>query len=1165
MLRTTNYQTTPVCKVLKKTGLLALVGLSLVCAPILGQESVSESGLQPLFDAEPVSNAASEVRFSPIPPMTDELTQPPLRKSLSTPAISDEGTPLFPVESENKTSTAKISHADDKATEVRQVSHSLPVAELPGMISQSNQATPFSPVVSATTPVAKHAPMIYRLTILDGQAMQQKMLSRWSDRMKTSESQDGRFVRLLVPNTSNTEFWPMMIDRVSNSITFEGKPADERSWRETIESFESADVPTPIMAQNNSVSAAARIATVSNEPNRSLQPQSVPVQQASAMSPSQDDRVRRSVPVTPEIAEQLPGELEDLQGKVQLQVVDGMLNILGSPEDVEAVLRKIDEITRRAAAGASTVEEIQLKSAVAQKAAETVQELYDETFEETNGPASIKSVDAQNKLIIGGSPSALREIRKIVEMVDGEVSGEVPPDFEVFALRHISVIDAQERINQYFGKSQNLPRDAENDPPPSPVISIADFRSNKLIVKGSPGSLKQVANLLKALDVDDSPTVSVVKIFPLTNTLASDLQPILQDILNGQLGGGQGPTAGGNQTGTNVQPAQAFQFQSQNVANLKSTSLDLITPGPNGERVKGSVMFDVRVTPNPNSNSLIVTGPEKGMDLIQELINQLDVLPDVESQIKVFKIHNGEAELILETLLELFGNTGNQGGGGGQNQNNTTLPLQSASGTDGQSIANLNLTFDSRTNSIIAAGPVGDLIVVEDLISRLDEEGFDRRVTRTYRLSNLSANDMAEAIEDWLSDRDDINSNDPTIGGDINLARRSVSVTPLEASNNLIVSAVPEYFNEVISVIQKLDRRPPMIKVKALIAEVNLNVLEEFGMDIGLQDSLLFDRGAAEGIGFNFNQSSIGNGFVQPEQFAGQVLSNLGVGRTNSSVGYGGLVFSAGSESISVLIRALKDKNCLRVLSKPTITTLENLQGRVSVGASVPRITQSTQNAIGGGISNSVEDIDVGVTLSVTPRVSPDGTIVMFVDITKSSLGLEADGVPVAVNPNGDVVRQAPINQATAQSTIQARSGQTVVFSGLVQEEKSHAERGAPILSDLPVIGSLFKFENDTAQRSELIIILTPYIVDSDIDVEMQNEDEMQRMHWCLNDVSEIYGNTKYDARPRASSPQVIYPDMDPTGMQNQCPAEAGVAPGGSVYGQQPPASGYTQQYQPNN
>jgi Flp pilus assembly secretin CpaC len=96
----------------------------------------------------------------------------------------------------------------------------------------------------------------------------------------------------------------------------------------------------------------------------------------------------------------------------------------------------------------------------------------------------------------------------------------------------------------------------------------------------------------------------------------------------------------------------------------------------------------------------------------------------------------------------------------------------------------------------------------------------------------------------------------------------------------------------------------------------------------------------------------------------------------------------------------------------------------------------------------------------------------------------------------------------------------------LIQEEKTHIERGAPILSDLPVIGPLFKFESDAASRSELLIVMTPTLITDGQDIETQNRDEMDRMHWCLSDVAEVYGATGHQGyEGTEAGVRTVYPD----------------------------------------
>ena len=779
------------------------------------------------------------------------------------------------------------------------------------------------------------------------------------------------------------------------------------------------------------------------------------------------------------------GGVQGLQGEVKIFIDPdtGQVTLIGDEADTALVAKAFEDLAKQAPKAAA--ERILLNNISSEEIAETVQEIYDANFAPTQGKAFVRALRSPNGLYVFGTNDAIESIRAIVEKVDSDAPpvDDIDGPFATFRLKHISAVDAKLRLDSYFGQLES--GGGENKIPSDPVTTVADFRSNILIVRGGKQYLEQAERLIRAIDVDDGGSVDVVRVFQLKNTLAEEIAPVLQDAVSGQqTNAGQGYNPNQNQQ-QNAQPGQA----DASTSTLKSGNLRLKTFNAAGGEISGGIMFDVRITADRNSNSLVVRGPESSMKLIGELINQLDRLPDAETLIRVFAIENGDAQSMLDTLEALFNSDQTQQGGvNNQTGSANSLPLQTASATQGASLVNLRFSIDERTNTIIATGPAGDLRVVEDLINRLDEAESDQRQTVVHRLSNSPVLDVQQAIETWLTARQDRNGDDPRTSPGVALAERDVDVIAEVVSNSLIISATPQYLPEIMQVIERLDRRPPMVKVKVLIAEVNLNSLEELGVEVGVQDSLLFDRGTvigagnaiASGIGFPFN-STVNAGLnansvnTFQETLAGQALTNFGTGRVSTS-GQSGLVLSAGSESINVLIRALKTRNCLRVLSKPHIVTLENLQGRIAVGSRIPRITGSTQNGIGGGVSNQVEDVDVGVILEMTPRVSPDGMIVLFVNATKSSLDLGAPGIPVAVDANGTPVLQQPINSTTAQTTIMARSGQTVVFSGLIQETKTHSEVGVPVLSDLPVIGPLFKFESDSANRSELMIILTPYL-----------------------------------------------------------------------------------------
>jgi general secretion pathway protein D len=408
---------------------------------------------------------------------------------------------------------------------------------------------------------------------------------------------------------------------------------------------------------------------------------------------------------------------------------------------------------------------------------------------------------------------------------------------------------------------------------------------------------------------------------------------------------------------------------------------------------------------------------------------------------------------------------------------------------------------------------------------------------------------------------------------------KEVVVVPEPVSNSLIVSATPRYFEEIRKLVEEIDARPPMVLIQVLIAEVALNNTDEFGAEIGLQDSVLFDRSllgdlvtitnstqqavagggtittqnqnvvaATNNPGFAFNNAPIGNSgsnnaLAKANVIGSQGLSSFAVGRTNADLGFGGLVLSASSESVSVLIRALQESRRLDVLSRPQVMTLDNQAAFVQVGARVPRVQGVTINATGQ--VNNVVDVNVGLILGVTPRISPDGLVVMEIDAEKSALGPEAEGVPISIAANGDVVRQPVINTTTAQTTISAMNGQTVVLGGLITKTRAQTHRRVPILSSIPILGNLFRYDLEASERTELLIIMTPHVVRNDDDVTRLRQIETSRMSWVLGDVKKLHGTAGFGGYDVLADEEtlVIYPDQTPGAEQIPVGKPAGTVP----------------------
>jgi len=180
---------------------------------------------------------------------------------------------------------------------------------------------------------------------------------------------------------------------------------------------------------------------------------------------------------------------------------------------------------------------------------------------------------------------------------------------------------------------------------------------------------------------------------------------------------------------------------------------------------------------------------------------------------------------------------------------------------------------------------------------------------------------------------------------------------------------------------------------------------------------------------------------------------------------------------------------------------------------------------------------NVGLILTVQPRISPDGLVVMAIDAEKSELESEATGIPIFTSPSGQVVRSPIVDATTAQTTVAAMSGQTIVLGGLITKKDTKEHHGVPVLEDIPVVQNFFRFDSTIKEKSELLIIMTPHIVRNQTDADALRRAEAAKMSWCLSDVTSIFGEAGLRRRTDEwtdGEVPVIYPDAGPLPVNRQ-------------------------------
>ena len=259
-------------------------------------------------------------------------------------------------------------------------------------------------------------------------------------------------------------------------------------------------------------------------------------------------------------------------------------------------------------------------------------------------------------------------------------------------------------------------------------------------------------------------------------------------------------------------------------------------------------------------------------------------------------------------------------------------------------------------------------------------------------------------------------------------------------------------FVEMKRLIERLDAQPPQVVIQVLIADVQLTNNRDIGIEFGIQSPVLFNRGGLASPGFNFNSTApLGSVNASEQGNVGfQGLSNLGVGRVGSS-GFGGFVFSASSQSFNLLIRAMAAQSRVDILSRPQVQVMDNQEGFIQVGQDFPYPTNV--NVTGLTTQQGVAYRQIGVVMRVTPRITPDGKVIMRIEPQISSVS------PTAVSL-GNGFSAPAFNIQTVQTTVLASDGETIVLGGLITKQDNRTENGWPIFKDIPYVGALFRFRS---------------------------------------------------------------------------------------------------------
>ncbi len=916
------------------------------------------------------------------------------------------------------------------------------------------------------------------------------------------------------------------IDTNSNQLLVEASQAQAHAVAELIENLDGT-----LMAPGQSVKFvpnernSTQIANDLQPAIKQLAAQNVPNQRFPDEQPGVDNgQVQRVIP-DGQAGANLPqgGDdsfiLEALRGEVTIQDVPGVgLVVRGNKEDVDQVMALIEAIVALGEGTASTVELHRLQYIQSEALATLLTSVYEtlaggtsQVVQQTQ-PISVIPVVTPNAVLILASKADLAAVLALIEDLDQPT--DPLSEFEVFSLEHAVVTQVLTTIETLF------PADGPGLAPR--VTAIADVRTNSLIVRARPNDMEQVRSLIRRIDREGGPSaVNDLRIIPLKNAIADELAVVINDAIQSVVNQAQQPTGGAGGLGG---LAGGAGQTSQQLLEAKSAVLQFLS-GSNGQQrtVRSGILADIRVTSDPRQNALIVTAPKQSMEFMVKLIEQFDQPSSAVSEIKHFQLERADATTVSLMLQELLIDI---------DQEQQGIQLVGAEGAGNQLIP-LRVSVDVRSNSIIAIGSTDTLQVVEAILLRLDTDTVTERENTVYRLKNIFSDDAALAVTDLLTQQRALQQLAPDLVSPFEQIQQEVIVVSEPISNNLLISATPRYFQQIIDLVEELDRSPEQVLIQALLVEVELENTDEWGVELGFQDRVLFGRSVIDPEtfltvtntqtnqniqvttqqtvsqeatpGFAFNNQSFGNNpSIDSARVGPQGLSNFSLGRVNGELGFGGLVLSAGSEEVSLLLRALQANRQVHILSRPQVRTLDNQTGIIQVGQSVPIVTGGQINQF-GSFTPVVNYDDAGIILNVTPRISPDGTVVMEVVAEKSQYRDEG-AVLFTASLTGATVESPVKDVTTATATVAVTNNQTIVLGGMITKRDDAVERKVPWLGDIPLVGAAFRYDFQNTRRTELLIFLTPRIVRNDADSEVINQVEEGRVDMIWEDAFQIHG-----------------------------------------------------------
>jgi len=315
-------------------------------------------------------------------------------------------------------------------------------------------------------------------------------------------------------------------------------------------------------------------------------------------------------------------------------------------------------------------------------------------------------------------------------------------------------------------------------------------------------------------------------------------------------------------------------------------------------------------------------------------------------------------------------------------------------------------------------------------------------------------------------------------------------------TRSLVIVTDEATHNEMLNVIKTLDKPKPQVLIKVIFLEITYNKSSDIGVEgsytFNLKNPATTNAATRTTTTTNLATASAGNTSQTVTALNETLSAATALGQSiapGSSFGLSaltdGLVVRAISDDWSATLRALSTRGKVEVLSRPSIMARNNQEAVIIVGSEIPFITNSRIDNLGNTI-NTVTYDNIGIILRVTPFITSDGSVEMIVAPEISTLTDQT--VPISNTVNSPVIAKR-----SAETVVVTPNGKTVVIGGLMETQKVDSVQKVPILGDIPILGFPFRRTIKSDQKRELMIFLTPTIVNTPASIERVSADELSR------------------------------------------------------------------------